>query len=993
MMGDPNHLERMGRELKCPICLSLLSSAVSLNCNHVFCNSCIVRSMKSDSNCPVCKVPYRRREVRPVPHMDNLVSIYKSMEIASGLNIFITQNAPSTKLSDGKQQVEDRNILDGQDSGQIFVEKQFTSREQGSREKCNSNLESYGTSHVRPSFPAKKRVQVPQSQSEGELGEALDKLSGKSSGILKKKPVMDEKEGPGLSPFFWLRDEENVENASQTQHTGTDPFINMPLPDAPAFSDIKDSDDENSRLAPEGEEPGKSSNVADMFDSEMFEWTQRACSPELCTSPFKSQVADTEDFGVVKEENTKEISQDKKRGKVPAKKQDDGCTTELCDIPTPGNNYAKKQAGCQNSKKRGRKAKETVGATCPGKKANPSLGFNADSNEKSQDMFKTSKRSKKVRAAFVGAETLDDASKDTITKLPASLGKKKRCKEDFTSEKPGNSCDKIDARNQIQQPVCSKQQRLGSMRKDSDVVSKGRNHTNKDTTDKDTISKLSALLVPLANRDKASDAMEKPSKFSSKVKSNDHGLRRKRKKVSCIGNSNNEKVDGIQAGYADVHANEAHTTGNIQNNMDVGSLPDPSTVKELPSLTNDVVLQRCQNIPVKIQCAFCLSSEESEASGEMVHYYNGRPVAADYNGGSKLIHSHRNCTEWAPNVYFEEDVAINLEAELTRSRRIKCSCCGTKGAALGCYEKSCRKSFHVTCAKLMPQCRWDTDKFVMLCPLHPSSKFPSESSESQARKRTCNPKRLSSFQHKIAAVKHDLGTSPNWSSSGFSKRLVLCCSALTDSENEIVSEFERISGITVSKKWESNVTHVIASTDESGACRRTLKVLMGILDGKWILSMNWIKACMEAMKLVDEQCFEITVDSHGIRDGPRLGRLRVQNKQPELFDGFKFYFMGEFEPAYKGYLQDLIAAAGGTILQRKPVSGHQKDSPFGSAFETFIIYSLELPNQSDPIKRDGTVKRRRFGAEALAISSGAKVASNSWVLNSIAACKLQCLTE
>jgi hypothetical protein len=38
-------------------------------------------------------------EVRPAPHMDNLVSIYKSMEVASGINIFVTQNAPSTKLS------------------------------------------------------------------------------------------------------------------------------------------------------------------------------------------------------------------------------------------------------------------------------------------------------------------------------------------------------------------------------------------------------------------------------------------------------------------------------------------------------------------------------------------------------------------------------------------------------------------------------------------------------------------------------------------------------------------------------------------------------------------------------------------------------------------------------------------------------------------------------------------------------------------------------
>ncbi|XP_057494223.1 protein BREAST CANCER SUSCEPTIBILITY 1 homolog isoform X2 [Actinidia eriantha] len=89
----------MGRELKCPICLSLLNSAVSLTSNHVFCNLCIEKSIKSTSSCTVSKVPYRRREVHPAHHMDTLVTIYKNMEVASGFNIFVTQTGPSTKLS------------------------------------------------------------------------------------------------------------------------------------------------------------------------------------------------------------------------------------------------------------------------------------------------------------------------------------------------------------------------------------------------------------------------------------------------------------------------------------------------------------------------------------------------------------------------------------------------------------------------------------------------------------------------------------------------------------------------------------------------------------------------------------------------------------------------------------------------------------------------------------------------------------------------------
>lgn len=52
----------------------------------------------------------------------------------------------------------------------------------------------------------------------------------------------------------------------------------------------------------------------------------------------------------------------------------------------------------------------------------------------------------------------------------------------------------------------------------------------------------------------------------------------------------------------------------------------------------------------------------------------------------------------------------------------------------------------------------------------------------------------------------------------------------------IVSEFQNLSEVKVLKHLDPTVTHVIASTDENGACKRTLKFLMGILEGKWILT-------------------------------------------------------------------------------------------------------------------------------------------------------------
>jgi BRCA1-associated RING domain protein 1 len=54
----------------------------------------------------------------------------------------------------------------------------------------------------------------------------------------------------------------------------------------------------------------------------------------------------------------------------------------------------------------------------------------------------------------------------------------------------------------------------------------------------------------------------------------------------------------------------------------------------------------------------------------------------------------------------------------------------------------------------------------------------------------------------------------------------------------MLEEFGDITGIEVTSNWKPNVTHVISSTDEQGGCGRSLKVLMAILSGKWIVSMN-----------------------------------------------------------------------------------------------------------------------------------------------------------
>lgn len=58
-------------------------------------------------------------------------------------------------------------------------------------------------------------------------------------------------------------------------------------------------------------------------------------------------------------------------------------------------------------------------------------------------------------------------------------------------------------------------------------------------------------------------------------------------------------------------------------------------------------------------------------------------------------------------MYFVDEAVKNLEPELARGAKLKCSKCGLKGAALGCYVRSCRRTYHVPCAMELSACRFN----------------------------------------------------------------------------------------------------------------------------------------------------------------------------------------------------------------------------------------------------------------------------------------------
>lgn len=124
-----------------------------------------------------------------------------------------------------------------------------------SKKKFQTSMESSGSDYAKPSFPAKKRVHVPQNLlSETplknlKLGDSVGEISQEKEGtenvsvMESERPLQSEKQDCVLSPFFWLREEKDGDKLSQP--TDDDQVIEGLTPIPPSFSDLKDSDDEN----------------------------------------------------------------------------------------------------------------------------------------------------------------------------------------------------------------------------------------------------------------------------------------------------------------------------------------------------------------------------------------------------------------------------------------------------------------------------------------------------------------------------------------------------------------------------------------------------------------------------------------------------------------------------------------------------------------------------------------------------------------------------
>ncbi|KAL5701790.1 hypothetical protein ACHQM5_027092 [Ranunculus cassubicifolius] len=110
------------------------------------------------------------------------------------------------------------------------------------------------------------------------FGKGVKKGPWDGSNVLKEKPSFTSRGEPVFSPFFWIRDREEGENdeqerlSSQTMENYRGTY--SPPPKF-SFNDINDSNDASPVKVTGPEKVDTESKAADVFDSEMFEWTQR----------------------------------------------------------------------------------------------------------------------------------------------------------------------------------------------------------------------------------------------------------------------------------------------------------------------------------------------------------------------------------------------------------------------------------------------------------------------------------------------------------------------------------------------------------------------------------------------------------------------------------------------------------------------------------------------------------------------------------------------
>ena len=110
-----------------------------------------------------------------------------------------------------------------------------------------------------------------------------------------------------------------------------------------------------------------------------------------------------------------------------------------------------------------------------------------------------------------------------------------------------------------------------------------------------------------------------------------------------------------------------------------------------------------------------------------------------------------------------------------------------------------------------------------------------------------------------------------------------------------------------------NVTHLVVNVDDNMRAKRTTKYLTAILMGIYIVSTDWISACLSAKHKVLEDNFLVYGDTQGGTIPLYLYPHHVSSTKP-IFDGFTFCMIPSMDPKIKLTMTKLLNLGGGRVM-------------------------------------------------------------------------------
>lgn len=108
------------------------------------------------------------------------------------------------------------------------------------------------------------------------------------------------------------------------------------------------------------------------------------------------------------------------------------------------------------------------------------------------------------------------------------------------------------------------------------------------------------------------------------------------------------------------------------------------------------------------------------------------------------------------------------------------------------------------------------------------------------------------------------------------KPIFLLASSVQSEIYEVLEIFGKsFDNITISNRFEENVTtHLVVHLDENNILKnRTMKYMLAIMSGIWIVSYKWIEDSLEKCTIQDETLYEVKYHSKAkLSDGPKRAR-------------------------------------------------------------------------------------------------------------------------